>query len=136
MPAHQDDAWGANHRSRILMFAGSYECLVLPNTGAEQFRLERALDEAREFLRICEGGKLQPAPPDDDRCSGCPWGKPREYVAGRSDTILNGNPLEALVTQANNKREYHCTCGDRFDGWVPPHEDSIRLGIAKRRMGL
>ena len=115
----------------VLMFAGSYECLIIPNTTAAQFQLEKALEDVREFLNVYEGGKFIPTEPADNRCSGCHWGKPCQFVAGKTDTILNGNPVIPLRTKAK-EQYFHCACGDRFQ-WVPPHDDSVGLGIAERR---
>ena len=72
-----------------------------------------------------------PAAPPDNRCSGCHCGKPRKHVAGKSDTILNGRATCAGADEGG-QRHYHSTCGDRFK-WVPPHDDSIALGIAEER---
>ncbi len=115
----------------VLMFAGSYDCLIIPNTAAHQAEYQRYLADAREFLPLYSTGKSMPAPPRDNRCSGCHWGKPRPQTAG-SETILNGLRVKPLGTKANNGIIYHCSCGDRFES-VPPHDDSVQLGIAQRR---
>lgn len=115
----------------VLMFAGTYECLIIPNNTAAQFQFQKAMEDVREFLSVYDGGTFVPTQPADNRCGGCPWGKPREYLAGRTDTILNGNSVVPLLTKAK-ERVFHCTCGDRFR-WVPPHETSVVLGIAESR---
>lgn len=115
----------------VLMFADSYECMVIPNTAGAKFQFEKALEDVREFLGIYEGGKFVPTEPTDHRCSGCHWGRPCEHVAGKTDTILNGMSLTPLRTRAK-KKYFHCPCGDRFQ-WVPPHDDSVALGIAEAR---
>ena len=115
----------------VLMFAGSYDCLILPNTTSAQFQFEKTLEDARELLQVLDGGKYVPAEPADNRCSRCHWGKPCEYVAGKTDTVLNGNELVPLRTKARG-RYFHSPCGDRFH-WVPPHEDAVALGIGEGR---
>ena len=116
----------------VLMFAGSYECLIVPNTTVAKFQFEHAMEDVREFLRVHEEGKFEPPAPGDNRCRGCHFGKPRQYVAGQTNTILNGKPVTPLRTRAVNNRLYHCPCGDRFS-WVPPHDDAVSRGIAERR---
>jgi hypothetical protein len=113
----------------VLMFAGSYDCLIIPNTSAAQFKFEKALEDARDLLGDIEAGTA--AEPTDKRCSGCHWGKPCVYVAGETDTVLKGNTLVPLRTKAKG-RYFHCPCGDRFL-WVPRHRDAIGLGIAEGR---
>jgi hypothetical protein len=115
----------------VLMFADSYECVIIPNTAGAKFQFEKAMEDVREFLGVYEGGKFVPTEPTDNRCSGCHWGKPCKYVAGETDTILDGNPLTPLRTKAKNAY-FHCPCGDRFH-WVPPHDDAVALGIVEGR---
>jgi hypothetical protein len=124
----------------VLLFAGSYDCVLLPNTPAARFQFEKALEDTRELLRECKEGKSYPAEPTDTRCSGCPWGKPRRYMVGKSDTILNGEAIaarrvKAVVPRGNGVtvKYFHSSCGDRFGGWVPPHDDAVALEIAERR---
>ena len=145
------DRWGPQHVTRVaaycrlikacehadasfgvLMFAGSYECLVIPNDSAAQSQLDRALRDAQEFLRVWESGQFTPVAPTDNRCTGCHQGKPRKYRAGKTETVLNGRTLDPMRSKANNGQYYHCTCGDRFRDEVPPHENAIALGIAKK----
>ncbi len=116
----------------ILMFAESYDCLIIPNTAAHQADFQRSLAAVREFLQIHASGESIPAPPRDNRCSGCHLGQPRRHTMG-SETILNGVVVEAARTRANNGIIYHCTCGDRFKDVVPPHDYAVQLEIAKRR---
>lgn len=113
----------------VLMFAGTYDCLILPNTVAARLEFEHALEETREFLQELEKADRPPAAPSDNRCGGCPFGMPRVYVAGETDTMLGGRCLPANRVRAGDGRLYHSPCGDRFE-WVPPHERSVALGIA------
>ena len=121
---------GGNAPFGILMFAGSYDCLVIPNNNEAQARFAQALKEVQEFLSIYEGGVFVPTAPADNRCSGCHCGKPRKHVGGKSDTVLNGRAVMPFRMKAGNGQYYHSTCGDRFK-WVPAHSDSIALGIAE-----
>ena len=114
----------------LLMFAGSYDCLAIPHTAGAQLQFEKAVEDVREFLRL-RARPLQPAAPTDDRCSGCHCGHLREHVAGRTDTILNGERVVPYLMRSPDDRLLHCTCGDRFK-WTPPHDTAVRLGIAVR----
>jgi len=116
----------------VLMFAGSYDCVLLPNSAETRRRFESALDELGKFLKECEGGKWSPAAPTDNRCSGCHWGKPQAYVAGQTDTILKSQAIAPYRTRAGRKGLFHCPCGDRFT-WVPPHDDAVNLGMTQKR---
>ncbi|MEZ5940290.1 MAG: hypothetical protein R3C18_02785 [Planctomycetaceae bacterium] len=118
---------GGNAPFGILMFADSYDCLLIPNTDAHQVEFQQSLDAVREFLRICETGDFVPAAPQDNRCSGCHHGKPRRQKPG-SETKLNDLILDAFVRPGNDGAIYHSTCGDRFEN-VPPHNDVERLQI-------
>lgn len=117
----------------VLMFAGSKECLILPNSNVAKMHFEKAMEDTRELMEFWAGGKYAPQEPTDARCRGCHWGRPCEYVAGLTDTILNGNPQPPLQTRAKNDKYYHCPCGDKFGG-VPPHDDAIALGMTKPRI--
>jgi hypothetical protein len=99
----------------VILFAGKYDCVIIPNSPDRQTRGERALDEVREFMEIQERGTHHPVAPTDRRCAGCPHGLPQ------------------LIRRARNKSErdvFQSLCGNRF-GWIPPHRDAIALGIAK-----
>ena len=116
----------------VLLFARTYDCVIIPNNAAAQSQLDRALHDVREFLRIQQGGKFMPTAPTDNRCRGCDWGEPRKYVRNESETIVNGNILVPLQTRATDQVTYHSSCGDRFH-WIPPHASAIDLGIAEQR---
>jgi hypothetical protein len=123
---------GADAPFGILMFAGSYDCLLIPASALAQSKLDQALPEVRDFLRVTAEGNYAPTEPQDNRCRGCHWGEPRQYIPGESETILSGEVVAPLVTRAGNNRHYHSSCGDRFT-WVPPHDDAVRLKIAQPR---
>lgn len=69
-----------------------------------------------------------PAEPEPSFCERCPYGRPRLYRAGRSDTKLYGKRLRPQISLDRGKRSYHSTCGDRFE-WVPPHELAFKKGF-------
>jgi hypothetical protein len=127
---------GADSPFGVLMFAGSYDCVIIPNSSAAHLQLDLALDSAREFVLSSvaakrNGEKLWIDAPTDNRCNGCHFGKPRKHQLG-SATILEDKEVTALPTRAANGKSYHCDCGDRFT-WVPPHKDAVALEIAKPR---
>lgn len=107
----------------VLLFAGSYDCMIIPNSSASQRELDRALDDFAEFLRVSDGGRFIPAVPPDHRCRGCPWGRP---IPMSEPTILKGQTLWPLRIEGIRKGEFHCQCGDRFN-FVPLHADIQRL---------
>lgn len=128
---------GADAPFGLLMFAGSYDCKLIPNTRENRERLERALGDVRRLLEVERPGQPpRTAAPGEDRCRGCHLGSPRKYVEGVSETELGGKKLRPLVTRPPGVDKsgpvYHCHCGDRF-GWVPPHEFAVHLGIAQPR---
>lgn len=116
----------------ILMFAGTYECLIIPNTVVDQSKFDEALRNVREFLHGFELSRAAPMPPTDSRCRGCHLGQPRRFAAGVTQTTLGGIAKEPFRTQAADGELYHCPCGDLFE-WVPPHDDALKLRIAQRR---
>lgn len=120
---------GADAPFGVLMFAGSYDCLIFPSTPEAKAMLERALDDAREFVRVYEEGQYLPTAPTDGRCVGCHFGKPRRHQEG-SATVLRTEPIEAFATMGVDQKTYHCHCGDRFN-WVPPHRQAVELKIAQ-----
>ena len=120
----------------VILFAGTSDCVIIPNTKTRQTIYVRALRDALRFMEPHKDGTPPTNPPTDNRCTACQHGKPRICQPGKSDTVLNGKPLSACT--ANSVRsdgqfrgEFHSTCGDRFR-WVPPHKDAVVLGIAKK----
>ena len=119
----------------VILFAGTSDCVIIPNTNARHMLYDRALKDAVKFLEIHAAGTHIPAAPTDRRCTGCPHGKPRQFQRGKSETISNGKPLPAYTTNSVRsdgqlRGAFHCDCGDRFE-WVPRHKDAIGLGIAR-----
>jgi len=157
---HQGNSdWGPQHEVRIaaycdliekcqnqsapfgvILFAGSTECVIIPNTPALQTRCRLALESVQEFLEIQARGTRIPAAPTDKRCTGCPYGKPREFQRGKSESVFNEKPVTPYTTNSYRPSDgklrgtFHCDCGDRFQ-WVPPHRDAVKLGIAKPNSG-
>jgi len=117
----------------VLMFAGCYECVVIPNTSRVQFKFRNDLEDARQFVAKVEREGYEPPAPNDNRCNGCHQGKPRRYVPGQSETVLNGQTRTPVLTRARNGKHYHSNCQDRFEDAPPPHKDAVRLGIALPR---
>jgi len=121
----------------VILFAGTSDCVIIPNTNARHMLFARALKEAAKFLEPHADGTPPTNPPTDSRCAGCPHGKPRIFQQGTSETILNGKRLSACTAKSVGpdgklRGEFHCTCGDRFR-WVPPHKDAVALGIANEQ---
>jgi len=119
----------------VILFAGTSDCVIIPITSARQTTYDHALKDLVKFLDVHAGGNFFPSIPTDNRCVGCPYGLPRKFQQGKSETISNGKPLPAYSTNSYRpdgelRGEFHSTCGDRFR-WVPSHKDAIALGIAK-----
>lgn len=115
----------------VLMFAGSYDCVIIPNTTKARFEFENALEDVQELFRVHDWGRIPPPQPRGNQCSKCHLGKPRRYLAGRTDTVLNCSTLVPFLARANNGQLFHSPCGDRFRGDLPPHDCAMELGIAK-----
>jgi hypothetical protein len=113
----------------LVLFHDSYEVLVLPNAPASRKAFHEALIRARELAGMTERerGSLE-EPSNTACCKGCVWGKPRPYIPGTSDTVLNGKTWDALVTSDRRGRPCHSPCGDRY-GWIPPHELAQAKGL-------
>jgi hypothetical protein len=75
----------------VILFAGTTDCVIIPNTPAMQQRCRQALKSVREFLEIQARGTHIPAAPTDKRCTGCPYGKPREFQRGKSESVFNAD---------------------------------------------
>lgn len=120
----------------VILFAGTSDCVIIPNNKTRRATYELALKDALKFMEPRKEGTPPTNSPIDGRCTGCPHGKPRMFQPGKSETVLNGKPLSACT--ANSVRadgqfrgEFHSTCGDHFR-WVPPHKEAVALGIAKK----
>jgi hypothetical protein len=106
----------------VMLFGGSYDCVIIPNNAASQRELAQALDEFADFLRIFDGGRF-PEVPSDNRCRGCQWGRP---IPMSEPTVLKGQTLWPLRIEGIGQGEFHCVCGDRYN-FVPRHADIQRL---------
>jgi hypothetical protein len=129
---------GAESPFGVILFSGTSDCVIIPNTNARHQLFDRAFKSVANFLeRQAAPGAEPPNPPRDSLCSGCPHGKPRQFQRGKSETISNGKPLPARATLSYRsdgqvRGTFHSDCGDRFK-WDPPHKDAIALGIAQER---
>ncbi len=112
----------------ILLFADSYDGLIIPFTQGHRVQFERAMQKAREDLAVYQLGRFVPDRPQREACDGCRWGKPRVHRFGH-ETVLDGKSIAPRLTKGVNGRLYHSPCGDRF-AWDPPHRKAVQLGIA------
>lgn len=69
-----------------------------------------------------------PKQPKKSFCRLCPYGRPRLYRAGRSETKQDGERLHPQTNVDRGGRRYHSSCGDRFQ-WIPPHELAFKKGF-------
>jgi hypothetical protein len=107
----------------VMLFANSFDCLIIPNGTASRADLERALGEVGEFLDVYDRQRFIPSEPTDNRCSGCPWGRPVRFA---EQTVLNDREVAPIRIEGIAKGDFHCFCGDRFN-FVPKHKDIARL---------
>lgn len=114
----------------IMMFADTYDVVIVPNNRANQLLFEEGFLQAREILRQVALG-LALGEPTRNQCHGCPHGKPLVYVPGTTDAHIGELPGSLqLVGSSKRKERYHCVCGDRF-GWVPPHERAVAMELRR-----
>jgi hypothetical protein len=118
-----EECEGAQAPFGILMFAGSYDCLLIPISGDAKAAVTDRLTEVRQFLETIDSGRYSPPAPTDGRCHGCHWREPRKYIPGQSETIHNGERLAPYLPSQSKDRAYHSDCGDRFR-WVPAFEEA------------
>lgn len=116
----------------VLLRATSDDCVLVPRTARAVELFERAAVELRELWRECEDPEFIPPEPFDNRCRGCHWGEPRDYVRSSSETIVDGLPIDPTPIRGNDRKLHHSDCGDYYE-WAPPHQDAIDLGIAEPR---
>lgn len=148
-----DRSWGPQHLARIaaychliesqegaespfgiLMFAGSYDCLIIPNTLKARSTYRQALEALRELLVSHARELAIAAGPRDNRCRGCHWGAPRRQTE-TSQTMMNGKPVSPKLAKGKDGAWRHSPCADVF-GEIPPHADAIELEMTLPREGL
>lgn len=114
----------------VMMFADTYDVVIVPKNDTNQYMFEEGLLQAREILRQVELG-IALGEPTRNQCRGCPLGKPCKYEPGKSDKHIGVLPGSLTVaSKPNSKQEFHCVCGDRFR-WLPPHEDKEAMGLRR-----
>lgn len=122
----------------VILFAGTSECVIIPNLHSLQQRKRRAVEDFNQLLAIQMLSGFEPPAPTDNRCAGCEFGRPREFQLGKSETVLNGRELVPCKSESRRSSDgtvrgvFHSDCGDRFR-WVPPHRQSEDLGISQTR---
>lgn len=145
-----DRSWGPQHLARvaaychliesqegaeapfgILLFADSYDCLIIPNTLKSRDLFRRALESLRELLLTHGEEAMIAAGPSDNRCLGCPWGAPRPPTE-ESATVLHGKRVQPKLAKGKDGTWRHSPCADVF-GEVPPHIQAVELEMALPR---
>ena len=112
----------------VLLFGDSYRGVTVPFNDDAREGLQKALLVAREVLHLAAQHQEEPSPAESALCRGCPCGKPRIFRQDVTEISREGEFVPVFGSVATNGKLYHSACGDRF-AWVPPHEDSISLGI-------
>ena len=114
----------------IVLFAGSDDAMIVPNTDDQRRLLHEGVRDLQQMLSGVQAGDLPPAP-QDNRCAGCPLGKPRVHQPGQTDQHLQVLPGAFTPRTGRDGRRYHSVCGDRFE-WVPPHIDAEERQLPPR----
>jgi hypothetical protein len=102
----------------VILFAGTYEAVLVPNDRRSWSIFREGLLLARRVITDAEQGEW-PEPPLHNQCRGCPLGYPRRD--GQSPELARGAYTPRRDAQG---REYHSICGDRFM-WMPLHEVAV-----------
>lgn len=107
----------------IMLFAGSYDAVIIPNNARNQAIFRDGLLQARAVIIASEAG-VPPPPPTRNQCHGCPLGYPKVFRPGTTDEHLEVLPGAFTPRPGVDKREYHSVCGDRFE-WLPLHKRAV-----------
>ncbi len=117
----------------VILFGDGEQGVSVPITDYAVKQFEQGLADARELLLTLQRQPVQPDRPTKlSACGQCHLGRPRLYRPGKSETVLGDAVLEPRLTEARKtQKEYHSDCGDRYshDGWTPPHELAVALGL-------
>jgi hypothetical protein len=112
----------------IVLWAGTYRAMSVPNTPQARRELHEQVVRAKEAIRAAEHRHKLPKPPSrKSLCERCPLGKPVAYVPGEGFS-RHGVPLRVYKVQNDGMKFYHSHCGDRFR-WVPPHAKALDLDL-------
>ncbi len=112
----------------LVMFAGSYDVVVVPNNGANQATLSDVVHRARQVLSSRNATHNIPVPARS-ACESCPLGRPRSFVPLEFDLPESLAPQSIRLSTGVGGLRYHSECGDRFD-WIPPHKDATNLRLS------
>lgn len=107
----------------IMLFAGSYDAVIIPNNARSQAIFRDGLLQARAVIKAADAGD-PPGLPTRNQCVGCPLGYPKAFRPGETDAHLSVLPGSFTPRTGVDGRGYHCVCGDRFE-WLPPHQRAI-----------
>jgi hypothetical protein len=112
----------------LVLFAGSYDVLLVPNNEANQALLTKALRHAQTVLaNAAEEREIQV--PSQSACASCPLGRPQAIVRLETESPSESMPTPVRVSIGVGGGRYHSECGDRFD-WIPPHKNSGALRLS------
>lgn len=103
--------------------------IAVPVTSGHKQQALETLDRFRKHLIEVENG-TDPLPPPERYCHRCPYGRPRVFRRGLTETRIYGEAIKPQLIRGNDRQNYHCPCGDRFR-WTPPHEDAEGKGLKK-----
>ncbi len=106
-----------NYRSPygIVLMPSGLNTKAIRNT--DSLQLEFAT-EVEKFNALLDDGGRVPPPQNENRCEACQFGQPYVFIADKSETIANGQPLPPHTVKFGGKY-WHSQCGDRYR-WHPP----------------
>lgn len=112
----------------FVMFAGSYDVFLVPNSEENQSLLANTLRKARAVLANAAAERGVEIP-SQLACATCPLGRPQPFVDLDTDPPSPSVPKPFRTAIGVGGGQYHSLCGDRFD-WIPPHNQAGRLRLS------
>jgi len=127
---------GAEAPYGVVLFGREYGGVALVPEKEDRENMLSSLREAQKIIRGVQTRRRLPGEPKKvGVCKGCPWGRPRVYRKGKTETVLAGKTLTARLTKGLDKQVYHSTCGDRYGNsqrqWVPLHRKAEEKGLGQ-----
>ncbi len=112
----------------IILNPGTMKGLAIPLSERDKTSAIEILERFQASLREVQVNGTDPLPAPESHCLHCPYGRPRRFRRGVTDTIRDGEAIDARVERGNDNVKYHSACGDRFD-WIPPHEAAFEKDL-------
>lgn len=104
----------------ILLDVKSKRCFAIP---IDDHLRTRAILELSLFSKTLKSDRMgiKTPIPVGAPCKNCPFGQPRIYVEGESETVFFSGPYGACTEKGRRGQLVHSDCGDKFE-WRPRHK--------------